>query len=734
MKKAYVFLTVAAMSLYAAAANPSKPAVIGQKTPLLSLTEGSSQHMTFSSCAQAASETTETKYTVTINFGLDGEDIEPAIISFYDEAGNVYGTRPGAMSASINLPAGKYDAVCLFECNTTKSRFPYQSTIWVVNEGISVNGDTEVTFDAAKVKAPIKVKLVHADGSDVTIDVTQKNASGGYDVVTPGNTRVVLHRMVLVADGTKGYMSGGGSFSDHVIPGDFSKTEFDPEPVFDIWINPLSERFTMGVMRMLINDDCVEIIGAPVFKIDPSTVATNDMANFVSTKADFIHTPAYDKRTQDYDYPYQITARLGINYDYPYLLSANIATEIGHNVKICADEKSDPFIYGVQFGIMDRIDVQTIKEEIIPGFFYETVVDNSKPITSPWAFLDNGVFRYALDYYDYDLSEGPDYPGAPAHCFESKNSLVAFGEGVPFTQHFFTVSENDGVIRPELSTFSVGMSGERRESDDADILMSIKVDGQESLNETVNTISKWSRQFDFAKSTPSEIEIRTWHENSKVDDINGFSSMKTNIRFTDGIDGDFFPPVIASIRTLAPGNIISQSFSKADHGTVSIYAGDINTVFSKDNDGESTRSFVYSDLADLKIEYALHGNDNFKNLNVNTQGEPDQLYGQLYSASLADVDGENNSWYDLRVTASDTNGNTQQQLISPAFFILSTSGITSAKPDASETYKVIGRTIVSNAENFAVYNLSGIKMNPYSLAAGVYVVHTGEKVDKVVIK
>lgn len=733
MKKVYFFLATVAVSVCATAL-PVQRVEIDQDAPLVSLTESSYSHMKFSSPALAAPETTETKYTVKINFGFDGEDIEPAVINFYDDEGKVYGTRPGGISASITLPAGKYDALCLFESNSTRSRFPYQSTIWVVKEGIEVNGDSEVTFDAAEVKEPIRVKFVHADGSDVTIDTTQKNADGGYDVVSAGNTRVVLHRMVLVADGTKGYMSGGGSFNDHIIPGDYSKVEFDSESVFDIWINPLSDRFTMGVMRMLVNDDCVEIIGAPAFNIDPFTVITNDKANFVSTKANFMHTPAYDKRTQDYDFPYKISARLGIDYDYSYLLSANIATEAGHNVKVCVDENVDPFIYGVQFGLMDRIDVKTIKEEIIPGFFYETVEDNSEPITSPWAFLDQGVLKYSLNYQDYDLSEGPDFPGAPAHSFESKNSLMAFGEGVPFTQLFFTAKETNGIIRPEFTTYSVGTSGERRSSDDADILMSIKVDGQESLSETVNTIRKWSRLFDFAQSTPSEIEISTWHENAQVDDIKGLSSMKAKIKFTDGANGDYFPPVIASIRTLAPGNIISQSFGKAAHGTVSIYAGDINTVFTKNEEGATSRSFSYSDLADLKIEYAQHGGENFTVLPVETQGEPDQRYGQLYTASLANVAGDNNSWFDLRVTATDANGNTQQQLISPAFFIFSTSGITSVDPDAIETYKVVGHTIVSDADNFAVYDLNGTQISPYSVPSGIYIVRAGNKTDKITIK
>lgn len=690
--------------------------------------------MTFSTPALAP-EQSEHKCNVSIKFNLDGEDIEPAIINFYDAEGNAYGVRPGGMGASTTLAAGKYDALCLFECNVSGSRFPEQSTIWVVKENIDITDGAEVVFDVAEVKEPVKVRFVHADGSDVILNKTCRNADKGYDIVEKGNVVTVLQRVVLFADGNKAYMSGGGSFSDHILAGDYSKREFNPEPAFDIWINPLSERFEMAVMRMMVNEDCVEVVGEPLKEIKPASL-TNNSANYFSATASFVHTPAYELRTQEYDYPYEVMARVGHQTEGEYLLSAKTVGESGHKVKICVDEANDPYLYGVRFGLIDRVDVRHYKEEIIPGFFYEYDEDHSASITSPWGFVKNGKLNYAVNVIDpYRVGEEHEYPGAPAHGFEGSKSLMAFGEGVPFTQLSVGATSRKGIINPTLSTYSIGMCGELRSSDNADLLMSILVDGKESLSDEINTIEKWEDSFDFAQSTPSTIEIKTWHENAKIDDIKGFTSMSSLLNFANGAESDFFPPVINSIQMHAPGGILSQSFGKAEHGEISVYAGDFNQVFGEEMaNGSLDRHFEYAALKDIKIEYAPHGTDNFSALPVETVGEAHEVYGQLYTASMATVTGENNSWFDLRISLTDNADNNHIQKISPAFFIFSTAGIGSISVDAEGGYKVIGRTIVSDCDNFEVFNISGSSVSPYNLQPGVYIVKAGAAIDKVTIR
>lgn len=721
MKKLYCLSLAAIASIAVSAADVKE-------------TPQTASRMTFSTPASVA-EQSDQLCNVTIKFGLDGEDIEAAIINFYDSEGNVRGVRPGGMGASTTLPAGRYDALCLFECNTSKSRFPEQSTIWVVKENIDITDGAEVVFDVAEVKEPVKVRFVHADGSPVIINKTRRNENREYDIVEKGNVVSVLHRIVLFADGNKAYMSGGGSFSDHVIPGEYSNREFDPEPAFDIWINPLSDRFEMAVMRMLVNEDCVEIVGEALKEIKPMTL-TNDNSNYFSATTSFVHTPAYELRSQEYDYPYEIMARVGLKEDGEYLLSAKTAGPAGHKVKICVDEANDPYRYGVRFGLIDRVDIRHIKEEIFPGYYYEYDEDYSASITSPWGFVENGKLLYAVGIFDpYRAGDEPDYPGAPAHAFESSKNLMSFGEGVPFTQFSMGATSNGGEIKPKISTHSVGMSGELRSSDNADIYMSILVDGKESLSDEINTIEKWEDTFDFAKSTPSTIEIKTWHENAKIDDIKGYTSMTSLMNFANGADSDFFPPVINSIQMHAPGGILSQSFGKAEHGEISIYAGDFNQVFGEElPNGSLDRHFEYADLKDIKIEYALHGTDNFAELPVEVQGEAHQTYGQLYTASLSSVKGENNNWYDLRISLTDDADNTHIQKIAPAFFIFSTSGINSIALDTESRYKVIGRTIVSDSDDFEVFNLSGSSVSPYNLQPGVYIVKSGSTNDKVIIK
>lgn len=735
MKSLYLFALLTQAAVSSAFAHAQRVAVTDNIPSKTSDTEIASAHpMTFSAPAKPAAEENATN-KISIRFNLDGEDVEPVVINFYNGEGEVFGTRVSGSSTSINLPSGKYDALCLFECNSSGSRFPQQSTIWVVNENIDTDLVSEVTFDVSQVKDPIKVRFVHADGSPVTLDKTTKNANGKYETVEKGNTLAVLHRVVLYADGTKIYMSGGGSFSDHIVPGEYTKREMDPEPTYDIWINKLSDRFTMGLMRMLVNEDCVEVIGMPVNDFTPKTL-TNDPMLYKSTKASFVHTPAYEKRTEEYDFPYSITSRIDIPGEGGHLLSASTANEAAHNVKFCIDEANDPFEYGVQFALMDRIDVRHIVEEIIPGYSYEYVDDKSKPICSPWGLYHDGNLSYAVNLYDpFLMGDEPDFPGAPANALCDKNTNLSFGQGSPFTQFSFTSTYTDGVINPDIKTYSVGLGGELRSCDDADVIMSILVDGKESLSDEINTLEKWQESFDFAQSTPSEIIINYWHNNVNSIDDNGYTSLKSTINFKDGADSDYFPPLLNSLQFRTTDGTIVSDFDDASKAEMSIYAGDFNQVFGDElNNGSKNRHLVFAPLKSCKIEYAPHGTDIFTELNVEAIGQPSTIFGQNYKASLAQVNAENADWFDIKITLADDADNTQEQIMSPAFHISGTASLNSVSKNSSVDFSVVGRTIVTSSDNVRVYNVNGSVINSYNLQPGIYIVRSDNNVSKVVIR
>ncbi len=733
MKKLLLLPLAALFAQEASAVSPTEKFLVGSDLPHVSTTSQPESLLSFSVPTSAPISADAAECDVTIRFGLDGEDIEPAIVNFYDANGNVLGVRSlGAMSASTTLPAGRYDALCLFECNSSRSRFPERSTIWVVKENIEVTPDCEVKFDVAEVQEPIKVRPVHADGSEITVDKTTRNADGGYDVIESGNAVAVLHRVVLYADGKTTMMSGGGSYSDITVAGEYSKRGFDPVPAFDIWINPLSNRFKMGVMRMVVNNDCVEVIGMPVNEIKPGTIS-NDPADYFTETSSFVHTPAYDKRTQEYDFPCEITSRIDMPGLGGHYLEAKTVEGIGHNVKICVG-KEDPYQYGVQFGLMDRIDIRHVKEEIIPGYFYEHDEDYSEGIYSPWGFVENGTLNYAPAIYDVDRAAKTDYPGPLPHTYTNCDNKSAFGQGVPFTQLTFGSTSRGGVINPYLTTHSVGLSGELRSSDNADVYMSILVDGQQALSETINTIPKWQRTLDFAKATPKKIEISLQHDNAKAGDINGRSSMKAIVNFADGKDSDYFPPVINSIQVRGEGNIISQTIDRADAGEISIYAGDFNQVFGDEiPSGSLERHYVYAPVSDIEVECALHGSDEFVALPVEAIGDADPIYGQLYTSSLSSIDNKG-CWFDIRITLTDEAGNKQVQNIAPAFFISSTSGIASINSDGNGIFHVEGRSIIADRDDTEIFSVSGTRVDGRNLMPGVYIVRAGSSSAKTVIK
>ena len=112
-------------------------------------------------------------------------------------------------------------------------------------------------------------------------------------------------------------------------------------------------------------------------------------------------------------------------------------------------------------------------------------------------------------------------------------------------------------------------------------------------------------------------------------------------------------------------------------------------------------SYIFSELSDVRVEYAPYGTGNFRELKVEAVPENDCIpgWGYFYKADLSGVEGESsNTWYDVRLTLETETGGSQQQVISPAFTVGPQNGIDGVSADnlaPVEYYNLQGQRIAS---------------------------------------
>ncbi len=227
----------------------------------------------------------------------------------------------------------------------------------------------------------------------------------------------------------------------------------------------------------------------------------------------------------------------------------------------------------------------------------------------------------------------------------------------------------------------------------------------------------------------SKVEMSVVNRNLKVDGMDACN--ETMLVYDESLD-DFTPPTLShlSYRSAKTGAITNR-FEAAEDGILQIYAGDFVPTTTNNYYGTY---YAEKAPASIKVEYAPYGKDNWEPLEMVNDEDLTLFpgFGHFYSASLKNVSkNENNQWYDLRVTMADENGNSTMQRISPSFMIGDAAGVSAVM--ANQGVYVVGKSIVA-PEGSVVYNTNGVAVGNTDLASGIYVVRTGNKVVKVVVK
>ncbi len=242
---------------------------------------------------------------------------------------------------------------------------------------------------------------------------------------------------------------------------------------------------------------------------------------------------------------------------------------------------------------------------------------------------------------------------------------------LPFhTQFAYTQEQGSGIMqgdnvpilvaaRTRTNTFSSlyrGNYGENRESDFPSVQVEAKWNGGELCTGDYMEFRLQSLPYS------GDVEIKLTNTNNTVDVIPGVNT--TTIKYNaDDVDNGL--PTLQHLQFRNTNGNLSHTFSTADEGNVRIAAGDF----------KSNPDDIYFDYVEgnsVEFSYSVHGENEWKSLEITDNPEYFMLpgFGNYYEASLAEVNvPQENSWFDVKLVSTNASGNSQEQIISPAFKI-----------------------------------------------------------------
>lgn len=340
---------------------------------------------------------------------------------------------------------------------------------------------------------------------------------------------------------------------------------------------------------------------------------------------------------------------------------------------------------------------------------------------SGWIFSterqnSNVVPDYMLEYLNLPITQGAPRELTGPFSYQASDNIV-FGDNCPIVLF----------MRPDMAfDYSfIGRYGEVRTIDRLNHTLSVSLDGTEVLSDPagINDFI-WSAE----ASQPGPWDYEITDRNMKVGGLQGCNSFKAHFVRSDS----YTFPALTALQMRDRNGTPADQFETGAGASVNLSCGSFEGIFTGDNH----RYIGCSPLATVDLAYAPYGSDDFTALEATEIPEKYFFpgYGYYYTAALDAVDRKSpTGWFDLRISLADEAGNTQTQIVSPAFRIESQTGLENLGSEIPAGIRIEGRDIIC-PDDMKVYNAAGTECGKTSLAPGVYIVRGTASATKVIVR
>ncbi len=268
-----------------------------------------------------------------------------------------------------------------------------------------------------------------------------------------------------------------------------------------------------------------------------------------------------------------------------------------------------------------------------------------------------------------------------------------------------------------------GNYGEVRGADVFASGVKIAVNGETQDLTGYNSLYEWQEAWAKNGHEPGTVAYTFVCNNGVVDDLDATNELTITVNETAD---DVVPPTIQRIMFCDAEGQPSNRFDMAEEAIVKFTGGDFvpQSVDVEYSWGMMPVGYCTYQEATIVAELAATGTTDFTEISLTE--DPSKFvmpgFGAYWEASLADFDGHSdNGWFDLRVTLTDADGNTQSQVISPAVYL----GSNATGIDSVDTDEASGIT--------AIYDITGRKLG--SLQQGINIVRRANgSTSKIMVK
>lgn len=539
-------------------------------------------------------------------------------------------------------------------------------------QDITVNGESNYTLKASDAVNTISMHSLLPNGEEANVDLIDSDT---YDLVSEGNSYYVGNSLYLkynypassftINEGR--YTAEGGEKTD----GRINIIRYMPE-------FPLSvARFTMA-----FNSSGVYTMMQATDSQSAQTDISNDTTSWTTYSAQCAPTPC--SIASGFNTTNSAGFMASLTYDDCHISSSRIGLT------------SDAWKFDTNYFVSQNDQTGHFKLLTRPMFvegFNEDFDLSNYTLTAPIGDIGgitvlgiNNVGSFSdmvslpkLGVYDTQLTHATN-----PHLNISGSEPLLWNYGCPIAVTEVR-SQDWGVL---WNHSYIGRYGEERLADKNLATIQMTVNGREASAEELEEL-QWQML-----PQDATIDLTLTDNNVLVEGIEGFN--KTTLHFNSSV-ADPTPPTLTFMRAITTDGKIQSRFNTGAEGIIEFYVADLVNK-SLESNTSYIQWYEWNAPVEVKAEYRAHGIDNYRPLTVKHNPEFDFApgFGSNYTASLVDVNEESaDGWYDLRISLRDAVGNTQEQIISPAFFLESTTGVNDNNSD-SMCLTISGRTISCN--------------------------------------
>lgn len=616
---------------------------------------------------------------------------------------------------ALTVPADVYDICCVLLPSIDPFANDEPETIWLFKENVELAKDVTVTFDAADATNIIEVGLYNKDGQPAT--PPSLNTDTGEEI-SPGNvTGIYCWSSILpkeyCGDGLMYTYSGSHdmNFNNHV------------SRQFNVRTNDVSDRFAFVFTRVTV-DKNNDILVNRFEQQGSSGNATlkNNPDNYVCYTEDFVPTPA-GKKSGFYGMPgLDLTImcnnkEMGGMYFIPFRPDMESTGRV--SLYIDAPKTADAAEKGYSYDLMAAPMFGDERHEIVEEWPMEdgTVQRN---VTYAYSYIyglpvftdgDNTEYVRTPNYAFRKPEGGGDavmYPGHGAFSFTSAQRGMSYGASAPINNFEMTSFYSDKMNATMFYYYPnyIGQMGEQRETDLGTTQAVLKFNNEEVYNDKYYGLGEFT--FNWAMSSPAKgvFDLTLTNTNVEVDGLKGKNVTRV---VYDEQKADAMAPVLQMLQLRNSDGLVTNRFDTPADGTLQLAGGD----FAYKENKENNTNWYECQEQTIEVAYSPYGQDSWENLPV---AEIPELYsmpgfGYFYRGTLESVSRESaNGWYDLKITLTDASGNKQEQTVSPAFNIKSTTGLAEVMQTDIDVRHENGQLRVTGTDKagIALYSVDGV--------------------------